>query len=98
MPFAPMPAPCLATPAAGLMAMTRGTPFRPMPLSRASACGFAHRCTVSFGHLISEAIVPQSRSGACDLLQRIEARFLLAAQRGIELVERGLHMLGGLQH
>ena len=37
-------------------------------------------------------------SRACELLQRVEARLLLAAQRGIELVQGGLDQLGGLKH
>jgi hypothetical protein len=38
------------------------------------------------------------RSGARELSQRIEARLLLAAQRGVELVQGGFDQLGGLQH
>lgn len=37
-------------------------------------------------------------SRACELLQRVEARLLLATQRGIELVQGGLDQLGGLKH
>lgn len=37
-------------------------------------------------------------SWARELLQRVEARLLLAAQRGIELVQGGLDQLGGLKH
>ncbi len=37
-------------------------------------------------------------SRACDLLQRVEARLLLAAQRGVELVQGGFDQLGGRQH
>jgi len=37
---------------------------------------------------------PPSR--ACDLLQRVEARPLLAAQRGIEFVQGGLDQVGGV--
>lgn len=43
-----------------------------------------------------ENATPPSR--ACALLQRVEARLLLAAQRGIELVQGGLDQLGGLKH
>src|SRR5882724_1011798 len=38
------------------------------------------------------------RSGACELCQPIEARLLLAAQRGIELIQCRLHQFGCLHH
>jgi len=38
------------------------------------------------------------RSGARELSQRIEARLLLAAQRGIELIQCRLHQVGCLHH
>ena len=105
---------CLATPEAWRKATTACTPFRSMPLSGELGYGAAQpllagnrtlaereaRCsgTTSFDHLVGVAIVLQVRSGTGDLLQRVEARLLLAAQRGIELVQGGLDQLGGRQH
>src|SRR5439155_4970011 len=73
-----MRAPCLARPGAGRMALTTETPLRPMPLSRAPACGAAaHRCIASCAHLFS---TERWIAVAVKDLRSVEARLLLAAQ------------------
>ena len=56
----------------------------------------AHRVARPLLELQRENATLPSR--ARELLQRVEARLLLAAQRGIELVKGGLDQLGGLKH